>query len=248
MNDGQVEVLEAARKRLIVALDVQDTSAALQAADRVVGHVGMLKVGLELFVAEGPEVVRRLRREFPDLEIFLDLKLHDIPNTMAGALRSARTLGARFVTVHAGSGVAHLRACVEAAGPWLGVLAVTVLTSQDAAACAEAGHTRAPGEVVAMRAAAALQAGCAGVVCSGQELARVAAAAPGLAYVVPGIRPAGGDAGDQKRVMTPGDAIAAGAGYLVVGRPILGAPEPGAAADAIVAEMAASMQRRVDAG
>lgn len=230
--------LEAARRRLIVALDVPDAATALAAAQRLAGHVGMLKVGLELFVAEGPEVVRQLRRAHPQLEIFLDLKLHDIPNTMVGAIRSARALGARFITVHAGSGVAHLRACVDAAGPALGVLAVTVLTSQDAAACAEAGHTRSPAEIVALRAAAAHQAGCAGLVCSGQELARVREAAPGLACVVPGIRPAGGELGDQKRVMTPREAIAAGASYLVVGRPILGAADPAAAADAITAEIA----------
>ena len=242
MIDGQVEALEAARRRLIVALDVPDARTAVNAAWKLQGHVGMLKVGLELFVAEGPDVVRALRRECPELEIFLDLKLHDIPNTMVGALRSARTLGVRFITVHAGSGVAHLRACVEAAGPWLGVLAVTVLTSQDAAACAEAGHTRSPAEVVAMRAAAAHAAGCAGVVCSGQELGRVREAAPGLVCVVPGIRPAGGEVGDQKRVMTPAEAIAAGAGYLVVGRPILGAADPAAAADAIAAEIAGAAQ------
>lgn len=230
--------LEAARRRLIVALDVPDAAAALAAAHRLAGHVGMLKVGLELFVAEGPEVVRQLRRALPQLEIFLDLKLHDIPNTMVGAIRSARALGARFITVHAGSGVAHLRACVDAAGPELGVLAVTVLTSQDATACAEAGHTRSPAEIVALRAAAAHAAGCAGLVCSGQELARVREAAPGLAFVVPGIRPAGGELGDQKRVMTPREAIAAGASYLVVGRPILGAADPAAAADAITAEIA----------
>jgi orotidine-5'-phosphate decarboxylase len=237
MTDGQARTMDAARRRLIVALDVADAAAAASAARRLAGHVGMLKVGLELFVAEGPEVVRFLRRELPGLEIFLDLKLHDIPNTMRGAIRSARALGARFITVHAGSGVAHLRACVEEAGPQLGVLAVTVLTSQDAAACAEAGHTRSPADIVAMRAAAAHAAGCAGVVCSGQELTRVREAAPGLACVVPGIRPAGGDAGDQKRVMTPREAIAAGAAYLVVGRPILGASDPAAAADAIVAEI-----------
>ena len=234
--------MDAARRRLIVALDVPDAEAALTAARRLEGHVGMLKVGLELFVAEGPEVVRYLRRELPGLEIFLDLKLHDIPNTMRGAIRSARALGARFITVHAGSGVAHLRACVEEAGPGLGVLAVTVLTSQDAEACAEAGHTRSPAEIVALRAAAARAAGCAGVVCSGQELARVREAAPGLACVVPGIRPLGGEAGDQKRVMTPREAIAAGAGFLVVGRPILGAADPAAAADAIVAEIAESVR------
>ena len=119
-----VQGMDAARRRLIVALDVADAAAALTAARRLEGHVGMLKVGLELFVAEGPEVVRYLRRELPGLEIFLDLKLHDIPNTMRGAIRSARALGARFITVHAGSGVAHLRACVEEAGPQNGVLAV----------------------------------------------------------------------------------------------------------------------------
>lgn len=230
------------RRRLIVALDVPDAHAAVAAAQALQGHVGMLKVGLELFVAEGPEVVRRLRGEVPELEIFLDLKLHDIPNTMRGAIRSARGLGCRFITVHAGSGAGHLRACVDEAGPELGVLAVTVLTSQDAAACAEAGHTRAPAELVALRAAVARAAGCAGVVCSGQELARVRAAAPGIACVVPGIRPAGAEVGDQKRVMTPGQAIADGAGYLVVGRPILAADDPAAAADAIVAEMVAGAE------
>lgn len=225
------------RRRLIVALDVPDADAAVAAARALDGRVGMLKVGLELFVAEGPAVVRRLRREAPALEIFLDLKLHDIPNTMRGAIRSARDLECRFITVHAGSGADHLRACVDEAGDALGVLAVTVLTSQDEAACREAGHTRAPHELVVMRAALARAAGCAGVVCSGQELAAVHRAAPGLPCVVPGIRPAGADAGDQRRVMTPGQAIADGAAYLVVGRPILGAPDPAAAADAIVADM-----------
>lgn len=230
------------RRRLIVALDVPDAHAAVAAAEALQGHVGMVKVGLELFVAEGPDVVRRLRAEVPELEIFLDLKLHDIPNTMRGAIRSARGLGCRFITVHAGSGLEHLRACVEEAGPELRVLAVTVLTSQDAAACAEAGHSRSPSELVAIRAAVARAAGCAGVVCSGQELAGVRAAAPGIACVVPGIRPAGVDKGDQKRVMTPGEAIADGAAYLVVGRPILSAVDPAAAADAIVAEMMAGAE------
>lgn len=236
MSSSPLSPLEL-RRRLIVALDVPDAESALAAAHRLSGHVGMLKVGLELFVAEGPAVVRALRREVPELEIFLDLKLHDIPNTMRGAIRAARGLGCRFITVHAGSGTAHLKACVDEAGPELGVLAVTVLTSQDGAACREAGHTRTPPELVAMRAAVARAAGCAGVVCSGQELAAVRAAAPGLACVVPGIRPSGADAGDQKRVMSPEQAIADGAAYLVVGRPIMAAPSPADAADAIVAEM-----------
>ena len=117
------------------------------------------------------------------------------------------------------------------------MLAVTVLTSQDEAACREAGHTRSPAELVEARAACAREAGCAGVVCSGRELERVVAVAPNLYRVVSGIRPAGAAAGDQKRVMTPGDAIAAGATHLVVGRPIMQAPNPAEAADAIVAEM-----------
>ena len=201
----------------------------------------MLKVGLELFVAEGPAIVRAIRERHPELEVFLDLKLHDIPNTMRGAIRSARTFGARFITVHTGSGVEHLRACVEEAGETLGVLAVTVLTSQDQRACSEAGHTRTPAELVAIRAAAAAAAGCAGLVCSGQELGAVVEVAPRLFKIVPGIRPAGADAGDQKRVMTPALAIAAGATHLVVGRPIYQAEDPAAAADAIVAEIASAL-------
>jgi orotidine-5'-phosphate decarboxylase len=233
--------LERARARLIVALDVPDRAAALALAERLAGHVGMLKIGLELFVAEGPAIVRELRERHPELGLFLDLKLHDIPNTMAGAIRSASSLGARFVTVHAGSGIAHLRACVEEAGESTGILAVTVLTSQDEQACHEAGHTRGPAELVQIRAEAAAKAGCAGVVCSGQELEAVSAAAPGLFRVVPGIRPAGAERGDQKRVMTPAAAIAAGATHLVVGRPIRNAEDPPAAADAIVAEIAGAL-------
>jgi orotidine-5'-phosphate decarboxylase len=233
--------MSAARSRLIVALDVPDTPSALALADRLAGHVGMLKIGLELFVAEGPGIVRELRQRHPELELFLDLKLHDIPNTMAGAIRSASSLGVRFVTVHAGSGIAHLRACVEQAGDHTGILAVTVLTSQDAQACREAGHTRGPAELVKIRAEAAAQAGCAGLVCSGQELESLVDVAPGLFRIVPGIRPAGADVGDQKRVMTPAKAIAAGATHLVVGRPIRNADDPAAAADAIVEEIATAL-------
>ncbi len=228
------------RDRLIVALDVADADAALEVARRLSGHVGMLKIGLELFVAEGPSVVRRVREVAPDLEIFLDLKLHDIPNTMCGAIRSVRAFGVKFLTVHAGSGTAHLQACVEAAGDAVGILAVTVLTSQDEVACRQAGHTRALEELVEMRAVCARDAGCAGVVCSGRELSRVRAVAPRLARVVPGIRPAGADLGDQARVMTPARAVADGASYIVVGRPILQAQDQAAAADAIVRELAGS--------
>jgi orotidine-5'-phosphate decarboxylase len=223
--------------RLVVALDVPDSAAAVAMAGRLAGRVGMFKIGLELFVAEGPPIVRRIRELAPDVDIFLDLKLHDIPNTMRGAIRSARSFGVRFVTVHAGSGSGHLQACVEEAGDALGILAVTVLTSQDEVACRQAGHTRALEELVEMRAVCAREAGCAGVVCSGRELARVRAVAPKLARVVPGIRPAGADTGDQQRVMTPGRAIAEGATYIVVGRPILQADDPAEAAAAIVREL-----------
>ena len=237
--------LDRARERLIVALDVPTAADALALAERLAAHVGMLKIGLELFVAEGPAIVRELRTRHPGLDLFLDLKLHDIPNTMAGAIASASSLGARFITVHAGSGIAHLRATVEAAGEQagegLGVLAVTVLTSQDEQACREAGHTRGPAELVKIRASAAAEARCAGLVCSGEELEAVCAVAPSLFKIVPGIRPAGSDVGDQKRVMTPARAIAAGATHLVVGRPIRNAADPAAAADAIVAEIASAL-------
>jgi orotidine-5'-phosphate decarboxylase len=157
---------------------------------------------------------------------------------MCGAIRSARELGVRFMTVHAGSGRAHLAACVEEAGSKLGILAVTVLTSQDERACREAGHTRSPEELVEMRSVCAREAACAGVVCSGQEVARVRAVAPSLFRVVPGVRPAGADVGDQKRIITPTLAIESGATHLVIGRPILQAPDPAAAADAIALQIA----------
>ncbi|MGB1698806.1 MAG: orotidine-5'-phosphate decarboxylase [Nannocystaceae bacterium] len=230
--------LQAARERLIVALDVPDLERALSAAASLEGHVGMLKIGLELFVAEGPNVVREIRARYPSLGIFLDLKLHDIPNTMAGAIRSARASGANLITVHAGSGVDHLKACVEAAEGELGVLAVTVLTSQDANACREAGHSRSTEELVAMRAICAREAGCTGVVSSAHEVSKVASVAPGLMLITPGIRPAGSAVGDQKRVMTPADAIAAGSTHLVIGRPIMQADNRAEAADAIVREIA----------
>lgn len=232
---------DTARSRLIVALDVPDAAIAVASAQRLAGSVGMFKVGLQLFVAEGPNVVRTLRQRFPEVDVFLDLKIHDIPNTMRGAIASARNLGARFVTVHAGSGVEHLKACVEEAGDDLGILAVTVLTSQDEQACKEAGHTRTAAELVEMRARCAAEAGCAGLVCSGQELERVNAAAPDLFKVVPGIRPAGSAVGDQKRVMTPAMAIERGATHLVVGRPIMKAEDPAAAATQIVDEIASAL-------
>ncbi|MEE9382004.1 MAG: orotidine-5'-phosphate decarboxylase [Nannocystaceae bacterium] len=230
--------LAQARQRLIVPLDLPDRIAALATAEKLVGHIGLLKIGLELFVAEGPTVVSQIRARFPSIDIFLDLKLHDIPNTMRGAIRSAKRYGVTLITVHAGSGIDHLKACVEEAGDELGVLAVTVLTSQDAHACKEAGHTREPAELVEMRAVCAREAGCAGVVCSGHELARVRMVAPDLLRIVPGIRPVGSAHGDQQRVMTPQLAMSEGATHLVVGRPITQARDPAIAADEVVDQMA----------
>ena len=241
MREPDSAQLERARERLIVALDVPDRGTALALADTLAGHVGLLKIGLELFVAEGPAIVRELRQRHPQLGIFLDLKLHDIPNTMRGAIRSAAGLGARLLTVHAGSGAEHLRACVEQAGDAVGVLAVTVLTSQDDGACREAGHTRSAAELVRLRAETAAAVGCAGLVCSGRELEAVTPVTPGLLRIVPGIRPAGAALDDQLRVMTPAAAIAAGATHLVIGRPIRSAADPAGAADAIVAEVAEAL-------
>lgn len=227
------------KSRIIVALDVPDTAAAVAAAQDLAPYVGMVKIGLELFVSQGPSAVTAIASAAPDLDIFLDLKLHDIPNTMRGAIRSARKLGARFLTVHAGSGLDHLKACVEEAGEDLGILAVTVLTSQDKLACEQAGHSKSPAELVAQRSELAMLAGCAGIVCSGAELSNVVEIAPTLFRVTPGIRPANSQRDDQKRVMTPRAALDAGATHLVIGRPIMAAPDRIAAAKAILDEIRA---------
>ena len=226
------------RDRLIVAFDTADSASALEHASRLADHIAVAKIGLELFTAAGPNIVRDFRTKFPQLQIFLDLKLHDIPNTMRGAIRAAKHLGVRWITVHAGSGIDHLRACVEEAGEDLGILAVTVLTSQDAVSCRQAGHTRSPSELVEIRAECAARSGCTGVVCSGHELVRIASICPDLFRIVPGIRPRAESQHDQKRVMNPTDAMANGATHLVVGRPILHASDPVSAANSIVEEIA----------
>jgi orotidine-5'-phosphate decarboxylase len=199
-------------------------------------------VGLELFVAAGPSVVDFLRKR--GHSVFLDLKFHDIPNTVAGAVRSAAALGARLVTIHALGGPAMLLAAREAlAGvadaPQL--LAVTMLTSMDASQVNAVGIDRTPEEQVEVLALMGLSAGLDGFVCAPQEVARLRTlAGPEAVLVVPGIRPAGADRGDQKRIATPAEALAAGASYLVVGRPIGLAPQPAKAAQAILEEMAAA--------
>jgi orotidine-5'-phosphate decarboxylase len=227
--------------RLIVALDFPDASAALACADKLAGSITWFKVGLELYLASGDSVVRELKKR--GHSVFLDLKLHDIPNTAAAAVRSLARLEPDLLTVHAAGGKAMLQAAAEAARslpkpPRL--LAVTVLTSIDAAALAETGVSGAPVEQVLRLARLAAECGIDGMVCSPAEVAAVHSALPKALLVTPGVRPAGSDAGDQKRIATPQFALAAGSDKLVIGRPITAAPDPKAAADAILADMAKS--------
>ncbi|HVZ85102.1 MAG TPA: orotidine-5'-phosphate decarboxylase [Terracidiphilus sp.] len=233
--------LEAARDRLIVALDAPTAADALALVDRLEGTCRWFKAGLELFTASGPAILEPLIAR--GHSIFLDLKFHDIPNTVAGAVRSAADLGARMLTLHAGGGPAMLSAAREALASIADppeLLAVTVLTSMDAAQCAAIGITRSPAEQVTLLASMGLGAGIRGFVCSPQEVATLRElTGPAGVLVIPGIRPAGAATGDQKRIATPADALRAGASYLVVGRPITQAAEPAAAAEAILAEMAA---------
>ncbi len=232
--------LELARERLIVALDVPDSNSAMRLVAELEGTCNWFKVGLELFIAAGPAVLEPIVARGHN--VFLDLKLHDIPNTVAGAVRSAAGLGVRMLTVHAGGGPAMLAA---AKGALAGVsnppelLAVTVLTSMDAAQLESVGVNRAPTGQVEQLAKMGLEAGIRGFVCSPQEVASVRAlTGPAGVLVIPGIRPAGAAIGDQKRVAGPAEALRLGASYLVVGRPITQAANPAEAAAAILEEMA----------
>ncbi len=231
--DTMVDVQQAVRERLAVPLDVGDLDAALAMARRVMPWFGIAKVGYELYAEAGPVAFDRLH----DLgfTVFCDLKLHDIPNTVERAAAALARHGVKFMNAHAAGGTDMLRAFVAGAArgaadvglPEPVTLAVTVLTS-------DADASAFPARLTAARAA-----GCAGVVCSGWELAEVGAA--GLASMVPGIRPVGSARDDQARVMTPGDAIRAGADWLVIGRPVTAAPDPEAAAATIAADVAAAL-------
>jgi len=232
--------VEQARKRLIVALDVPSASAAMALVNRLENHCHWFKVGLELFVAAGPAVVEPLVAR--GHSVFLDLKLHDIPNTVAGAVRSAAALGVRMMTVHASGGPAMLaaaRAALDGLTDAPQLLAVTVLTSMDSAQVTAVGVERSPAHQVELLAQMGLDAGIRGFVCSPQEVSALRAlTGPEGVLVIPGIRPAGADVADQKRVATPGAALKQGASYLVVGRPITQAAHPAEAAEAIIQEMA----------
>ncbi|MDR1035515.1 MAG: orotidine-5'-phosphate decarboxylase [Deltaproteobacteria bacterium] len=233
------------RERLVFPLDVPDLDSALSCASLLGGTVGWFKIGLELFTALGPDSVARVRDAAPDCGIFLDLKLHDIPATVAGAMRQASRLGAGLVTVHAQGGSEMLRAAAGAAGDDTRVLAVTVLTSLNPAAMSElAPWFREPGELAVKLARRAMDAACHGLVCSPQEvprLRRLHGHDPLL--VVPGVRPqwARVDNDDQVRTGTPAQAIADGADLLVVGRPIRDAPDPPAAAARLCEEIAEAL-------
>jgi orotidine-5'-phosphate decarboxylase len=224
---------------IIVAMDYAEGPPALALARRLDPARCRLKVGKQLFTREGPAVVAQLQAQ--GFEVFLDLKFHDIPNTVAGACRAAADLGVWMINVHASGGRKMMEAAREAvnavAKPPL-VIGVTLLTSLDDADLHDIGVNGPAAEQVKRLALLAEQSGLDGVVCSPQELAALAGALPdSFLRVTPGVRPAGDPVGDQKRVATPARAIAAGAHYLVIGRPITQAPDPGAALAAITAEL-----------
>ena len=226
---------------LIVALDVPSAREAAEAVVRIGDAVSFYKVGLELFLADGPETLRMLRAE--GKRVFLDLKLHDIPRTVERAVGSCLRWGPDLLTVHAQGSSAMVEAAARAvreAGAATRILAVTVLTSLDRSDLDLLGVARPVEEQVLALGRLAVGAGAHGLVCSPREAGALRKAlGPDALLVTPGVRPAGGALGDQKRVATPADAIRAGATHLVVGRPVLAADDPAAAARAILAEMGA---------
>ena len=238
-NIATMGVMATPQDRLAVALDVPSAQQALDLVARLEGTCRWFKVGMELYYAAGNTIIETLRKQ--DFQVFLDLKLHDIPNTVAAAVRSVTTAGASLLTVHAAGGSAMMAAAAEAAcapgSPRL--LAVTVLTSMDAAELSTIGVASSPADQVLRLARLAQSAGINGMVCSPQEVATLRAeTAPDTMLVIPGIRPAGSAVGDQKRIATPAETIARGASMLVVGRPITRAANPAAAAQAILSEIA----------
>ncbi|HWE76816.1 MAG TPA: orotidine-5'-phosphate decarboxylase [Stellaceae bacterium] len=225
------------RNPILCAIDTPDLARAQSLIAATAGAVGGVKLGLEFFVAHGPDGIRKAAAG--QTNVFLDLKLHDIPNTVAGAVKSVLPLDPLLLTIHCGGGPAMMRAAVEArGGARAKIVGVTVLTSLDDNDLTAVGQSKPAADQVKRLALLAQESGLDGVVCSPQEVAMLRGACrKDFLLVVPGIRPAGAAIGDQKRVQTPRDAIAAGADYLVIGRPITEAADPGAAARAIAAEM-----------
>jgi orotidine-5'-phosphate decarboxylase len=218
---------------IFVAIDTPDLSGATELARALGGSVGGLKLGLEFFCANGPEGVARIAEI--GVPLFLDLKLHDIPNTVAGAMRSLARLRPAIVTVHAAGGRAMLEAAKSAAAPDTKVVAVTVLTSLDQSDLRSIGVDRGPDGQVQRLAALARDSGLDGIVCSGAEVKAARSAWADGFFVVPGVRPEGNTVGDQKRVVTPRAALADGASILVIGRPITEAADPAETARKIAA-------------
>lgn len=222
---------------IYVALDTPDNERALALAEAVRGHAGGLKLGLEFFSAHGPEGVRRIAEV--GLPLFLDVKLHDIPNTVGKAVAALAPLEPAILTVHAAGGRAMLAAAKAAAPAATKIVGVTVLTSLDESDLAAAGVHGSPADQVGRLAALARDAGIDGIVCSGAEIAQAHVRWPDGFFVVPGIRPAGADVGDQKRVVTPAQALGNGASVLVIGRPITAAADPARA----IMDIAASLEQ-----
>jgi len=220
--------------RILVALDVPTAEEAVRLARAVAPHVGGFKIGLGLLFGPGPATVAAVAEI--GKPVFADAKLHDIPSQVERAARRLAALGARWITAHAAGGVAMLEGAVSGAAgaaTGSGILAVTVLTSLGGADVERMAPGSTPGKLTSRLTRSAHEAGCEGVICSARELGVVAQVAPDLLKVTPGIRPAGVATGDQERTMTPAEAVARGADYLVIGRPITGADDPVAAAAAI---------------
>ncbi len=226
-----------AREKIIIALDVPTRDLALGALRELAGRAVWCKIGMELFTREGPQIVQEAASL--GFSVFLDLKFHDIPNTVAAGVRSACELGVRMLTIHTSGGPEMMEAAVEAAAKSdVLVLGVTVLTSTDRATLAAVGLDVDPADQVLRLATQAELAGLRGLVCSPLEIVAIRATlGTKIALVTPGVRPLGSDAGDQKRIMTPADAVEAGADWLVIGRPIMAAPDRCTAFDAVVHEI-----------
>ena len=222
-------------KPIFVAIDTPDLSRALEIAEAVRDNAGGVKLGLEFFSSNGPDGIRRIGAL--GLPVFLDVKLHDIPNTVGKAVEALAPLEPAILTVHATGGRAMLAAAKAAAPAKTKIVAVTVLTSLDQSDLAEAGVNGSAADQVERLARLARASGVDGIVCSGAEVSAARAAWPTGFFVVPGVRPAGSEVADQKRVVTPAQALADGASVLVIGRPITGAPDPAQA----IAEMAAAL-------
>ncbi len=232
--------LSSVKDRLIVALDFSDRDSSLRAVERLSGLVGMFKVGLELFAAEGPALVRELVSSGE--RVFLDLKFHDIPNTVAGAARSALGLGVTLFNVHALGGAEMMQAAARAVSsrdPRPAVLGVTVLTSMNESDLSDVGVSCGVEEEVIRLAALARQSGLDGVVASPREIRiiRERVASEGFIILTPGIRPAWSESGDQKRTSTPAEAIRDGADFLVIGRAITSSSDPRAATERVLEEI-----------